>query len=106
MERVAEQRKPDERRWGLIPSILLHILFFAALFSRKLGPYFQLIDYQPLTTVIDYLFRRTGCSLAKRGREARDLSNERPAGTVSHRKALLAFCYLSLIFDVGCWRRR
>ncbi|MEF0938743.1 DUF930 domain-containing protein [Rhizobium sp. BR 362] len=32
MERVAEQRKPDERRWGLIPSILLHILFFAALF--------------------------------------------------------------------------
>ncbi|WFU00468.1 DUF930 domain-containing protein [Rhizobium sp. CB3171] len=32
MERVAEQRKPDERRWGLIPSILVHILFFAALF--------------------------------------------------------------------------
>ncbi|WFU07682.1 DUF930 domain-containing protein [Rhizobium sp. CB3090] len=32
MERVAEQRKQDERRWGLIPSILLHILLFAALF--------------------------------------------------------------------------
>ncbi|MDL2405162.1 DUF930 domain-containing protein [Rhizobium calliandrae] len=32
MERVAEQREPEKRGWGLIPSILLHILFFAALF--------------------------------------------------------------------------
>ncbi|MDL2397415.1 DUF930 domain-containing protein [Rhizobium mayense] len=32
MERVAEQREPEKRGWGLIPSILLHIVFFAALF--------------------------------------------------------------------------